>query len=375
MKNLLLFTLFAATLSAGCNSKTVTIFSKKTPLEKYEDKLEDAGLEKTPEGRQWLAASAAALQQPHTVQLPYRQLGNFPSDKPRALGLEFTAKRGERLNFTLEKEATGDFVLYAELYKKDAAGNTQLLLAEDTNTSEFIYDIDETGAYVLKLQPQLFRVGGYNLSIAVGPSLGFPVAGSKASVGSFWGADRDGGKRSHEGIDIFAAKRTPAIAAADGFVAGVRNGGLGGKTVWLRPEGKNFTLYYAHLDEQLVQEGQAVKKGDTVGLVGNTGNAQYTASHLHFGVYGFGGAVDPYPFVAKQVRTASALPAKKLAANIRLLKDYKVNNVVLVKNTVFTPIALHAKGYIAEGPDGNLFQLAASLVQIVKEAPKVIKGA
>jgi murein DD-endopeptidase MepM/ murein hydrolase activator NlpD len=375
MKNLLLFIVLAAVLSTGCSSKNVPFFSKKTPLEKYEEKLEDSGLEKTPEGRQWLAASQSALQHPQTVQLPYRQIGIFPTDKPRALGLQFTAKRGERLMFNLQKETTDNFVLYAELFRQDATGGTQLLLAEDTNTSEFIYDIGETGPYILKLQPQLSRVGSYNLSIAVGPSLSLPVAGNKASIGSFWGADRDGGKRSHEGIDIFAPKRTPAVAAADGFIVGVREGGLGGKTVWLRPEGKAITLYYAHLDEQLVREGQTVKKGDTVGLVGNTGNAQHTPSHLHFGVYGLGGAVDPLPFVSQQVKTAPSLPGKKMAESIRLVKDYKMNNAVIAKNTRFIPIALNAKGYIAEGPDGQLRQLSTSIVQSEKESSKGIKGA
>jgi murein DD-endopeptidase MepM/ murein hydrolase activator NlpD len=65
-------------------------------------------------------------------------------------------------------------------------------------------------------------MGEYTLSVSVGPSLGFPVSGNKASIGSFWGDNRDGGKRSHEGVDIFAAKLTPAIAAADGVVTGVR---------------------------------------------------------------------------------------------------------------------------------------------------------
>ncbi len=69
---------------------------------------------------------------------------------------------------------------------------------------------------------------------------------------------------------------------------------LGGKVVWLRNNKRNLTLYYAHLDSQIVHRGQKVLAGDPVGLIGNTGNARYTPPHLHFGVYRRGrGGVNP----------------------------------------------------------------------------------
>ncbi len=364
--------LLATIIGSSCISTSTNIFSKKTPHEKYEEKLEDSGIEKTPEGRQWLAASEAALESPQLIQLPYRHNGYFPADKPRAVGLQFTAAVGERLSFKLSKKEIINFALYAELFKNDGTGGANLLHAADTAASEFGYDISEPGAYILKLQPQLFGTGSYNLSIDVGPSLGFPVTGMKANVGSFWGADRDGGKRGLEGIDIFAPKRTPAIAAADGYITGVRDGGIGGKTVWLRPANKNYTLYYAHLDEQLVQEGQVVKQGQTIGLVGNTGNAKYTPPHLHFGIYGYGGAVDPYPFVNKQVKTAPVLAEKKPSAFLRLLKDYKESNAA--KNTLLIPVAVNSKGYISELPDGRMIQTSFAMVQTATNPLKKTKS-
>lgn len=374
MKNTIISALLSAVLLTACSSASTNIFSKKTPLEKYEDKLEDDGLEKTPEGRQWLAASKKALAFPVSVQLPYRHRGNFSSLKPQAIGLKFSAKRGEKLSFNLEKNGGADFVLYAELYKLDASGTSSLLQSPDTNVAEFSYDVAETGNYLLKIQPQLFRVGSYDLSITTGPSLGFPVGDKKAYIGSVWGDNRDGGKRSHEGVDIFAPKRTPAVAAADGHIISVREGGIGGKTVWLRPDGQNYTLYYAHLDEQLVQEGQAVKKGDVVGLVGNTGNAKTTPPHLHFGIYGFGGAVDPNPFVNRTVKTAAAVPDKKLANYVRLLKELKEDTVVARKNSLLMPLAVTAKGYIAELPDGRLVQTSFASVQAANEPIKKTKA-
>ncbi len=78
---------------------------------------------------------------------------------------------------------------------------------------------------------------------------------------------------------------------------------MGGKQVWLRDGIFGQSLYYAHLDSILVSGGKRVKTGDTLGLVGNTGNAKTTSPHLHFGIYTTNGAIDPLPFVAIKSRT------------------------------------------------------------------------
>lgn len=370
--------LLIALVGASCGSNTPGIFRKKTLHEKYADKLDKEDLDKTPRGRQWLAAAKEALEEPQAVALPYKQVGYFQLDKPRALGLAFKANRGEKLLFNLTKKTTDNFVVYADLFKQDGT-QTSHILSADTNNSQFSLDIDEAGSYVLRLQPELERTGEYNLSIAIGSSLGFPVAGSKAKTGSFWGASRDGGKRSHEGIDIFAPKLTPAVAGADGVVTGVKEGGIGGKVVWLRPTGKNYTLYYAHLDKQLVHEGQTVKKGETVGLVGNTGNAKHTPSHLHFGIYTVNGPVDPYPFVNPAVKTPTAVPDKSLNNYLRLTKAQKnsMDGQLIQANTILVPLAVTAKGYIAELPDGKKIQTPFTSVQSVKkvEGPAVASEA
>ncbi len=369
MKQTSLFLLLVAFISFSCSSTINKIFNEnKTPHEKYADKIEDSKLDDTPEGRLWLAASKKALEAPHAIQLPYRQNGYFHSDKPRSLGLQFHAKFGEKLTFILTKKLAGAFVLYADLFK---AGDVTAdpLLSVDTGNLQFSFDVEETGNYVLRLQPELFNSGDYSLSISVGPSLGFPVAG-EANIGSFWGADRDGGKRSHEGVDIFAAKGTPAIAAADGYVTGVKEGGIGGKTVWLRPTGKNYTLYYAHLDKQMVAEGQFVKKGETVGLVGNTGNAKTTPPHLHFGLYTFGGAIDPLPFVNRSIKTAPAVPDRNLAGSLKLVKSKKAGSNTIRANTELVPLAVTSRGYIAEVSDGTIMQIGLNEAKLVKPQVK-----
>lgn len=346
---------------ASCSSTSRSIFSKRTPHEQYAEVLDDNDLDKTPEGRQWLAASTMALKDPASVQMPYRQHGFFASDKPRALGLRFTAKRGERLNFAVSKKTP--FVLYADVYRETGM-DPSLIFSADTGAAEFAIDIEEAGTYILRLQPELFRAGEYNLSVSVGPSLNFPVAGSKARTGSFWGDSREGGKRRHEGIDIFAPKRTPVIASADGVVTAVKEGGIGGKVVWLRLLEKNVTLYYAHLDKQLVTDGQMVKKGQTLGLVGNTGNAKHTPSHLHFGIYTSGGPIDPFPFVDKNIQTAPAVTSKNLTNYLRLTKTQKMQTETVQANTLLVPLAVNSKGYITELPNGKIMMASFAMVKV-----------
>jgi murein DD-endopeptidase MepM/ murein hydrolase activator NlpD len=139
----------------------------------------------------------------------------------------------------------------------------------------------------------------------------YPVAGKKSFVGSFWGSVRDGGKRKHEGIDIFARKGTPVVAVANGIVVDAGITPRGGKTVWLRSFNDDFYYYYAHLHEQFVRAGQTVKKGQHLGTVGTTGNAKLTPPHLHFGIYSYSGAINPLPYVKDLQKVSIPVKAKK----------------------------------------------------------------
>jgi peptidoglycan LD-endopeptidase LytH len=353
-------------LGSSCSTTSPGFFSKKTPHEKYAENLDDQDLDKTPQGRQWLAAAKTALETPYAVQLPYRQVGYFQTDKPRALGLKFSANRGERLLFTLNKSAAPNLVVYADLFQQSGS-DVKHLRSSDTEEAAFYLDIEETGSYLLRLQPELGRTGEYSLSIAVGPSIGFPVSGTKAEAGSFWGDSRDGGKRSHEGVDIFAPKGTPAVASADGIITSVNEESVGGKVVRLQPTGKDYYLYYAHLDKQLVKEGQTVKQGDVLGLVGNTGNAKRTPSHLHFGVYVKHGPIDPYPFINKEVRNLPTVPEKSLANYLRLTKSQRMSTQTIIANTVLVPLAVTANGYISESPEGTIFLTPFSAVRSTRQ--------
>lgn len=113
----------------------------------------------------------------------------------------------------------------------------------------------------------------------------FPVKGKDlADIISYFGDPREGGKRRHEGVDITAPRGSAVLAVANGIIDKVKEGGSGGKQVWLKLE-NGWMVYYAHLHAQLVKKGQTVKTGDLIGTVGNTGNAVNAGPHLHFCLY------------------------------------------------------------------------------------------
>ena len=112
----------------------------------------------------------------------------------------------------------------------------------------------------------------------------WPVEGVVVSgFGMRWG-------RMHEGIDITASSGTPIRAAAAGAV--IHAGWLGGYgNLVVVDHGNGLATAYAHASAILVGVGQQVSQGETVSLVGSTGNS--SGPHLHFEVRVNGEAVDP----------------------------------------------------------------------------------
>ncbi len=129
-------------------------------------------------------------------------------------------------------------------------------------------------------------------------SLPVPVEGVAARrIADTFGAPR-GRDRRHEGIDIFAPRGTPVLSSTMGVVVAVREGGLGGRQVWVLGPGRE-RHYYAHLEDwaEGLDVGDRVMPGDRLGSVGDSGNARGTPPHLHYGVYRPGGAYDPLPLL------------------------------------------------------------------------------
>jgi peptidoglycan LD-endopeptidase LytH len=293
-----IFALILLVITAAACKTTTAIFGKRTPHEQYADNLSKAGLQQSAAGAKWFTVANKALTQPLAIALPYQETGYFDAAAPAAAGYRFSARRGDKIAISIVRKPLAGFTLFADLWQ-NTTGNAPNFIAAADSTLQLAQEVKEdSAAYILRLQPELLAGGEYTITIKTGPSLAFPISPKdKPRIISVWGVGRDGGARRHEGIDIAAAKRTPLLACTDGYINSTRENNLGGKVVFLRPNGKEYSLYYAHLDEVLVQEGQRVRQGDTIGLVGNTGNAAHTVPHLHFGIYTYGGAINPLPFV------------------------------------------------------------------------------
>ena len=122
---------------------------------------------------------------------------------------------------------------------------------------------------------------------AVGPTgLLLPVAGVRAEqlVDTFSQARSE--HRVHDAIDIMAPRGTPVLAASDGTVAKLFASERGGLTIYEFDPTSAWVYYYAHLDRYAdgLTEGQALRRGATIGYVGSSGNASPDAPHLHFEV-------------------------------------------------------------------------------------------
>jgi murein DD-endopeptidase MepM/ murein hydrolase activator NlpD len=120
---------------------------------------------------------------------------------------------------------------------------------------------------------------------------------------------RAGGARVHDAIDIMADEGAPVIAATDGTVEKLFfSDGGGGVTAYVRSPDQRWTYYYAHLQGYApgLAEGQKVKRGQLIGRVGHTGNANSQGPHLHFAINQMragekwyqGSPINPYPLLA-----------------------------------------------------------------------------
>jgi len=118
----------------------------------------------------------------------------------------------------------------------------------------------------------------------------------------------------HRAIDLMKPRGTPAVAVVGGTVIKLHSSKRGGTSIYLFDDAQVYCYYYAHLDSYAddLHEGQHVAPGDVLGYVGSTGNAKYTAPHLHFAIYKLwpqkhwwqGTAINPYPKLKQLLQAA-----------------------------------------------------------------------
>ena len=370
--------LFLLLLLTACGKQQVLqgLFSQpRTPHDAYARQLHQAGLDQTALGRDWLAAAAQALRDSLTVALPFEETGIFRADKATAAAYRYAVRNGETIRVTLTLGPGTDAKVFLDAFEL-RPDQLAPVASADTTSLSFSYEAQDNARHLLRVQPELLRDGRYSLRIQRTPSLGFPVRGkTEAAIGSVWGDARDAGARRHEGVDIFAARGTPVVAAADGLITRTGTSPLGGNVVWLADAAHGQHLYYAHLDKQLVAPGQRVRVGDTLGLVGNTGNARTTSPHLHFGIYRAGrGAIDPLPFVRRPDAPPPAPrpgPARlgewvRVQAKSETLRRGPTAQAAIVtalaRHTPLLVLGAQADWYRVRRPDGRLGYVPARAV-------------
>lgn len=107
--------------------------------------------------------------------------------------------------------------------------------------------------------------------------------------------------KDHKGLDFAAEHGTPVYATGDGKVAMAYASGSYGNVVYI-DHGFDFETRYAHLSDFAVKPGDAVKRGQVIGYVGNTGNS--VAPHLHYEILIGGDHVNPINFFQRDLSNA-----------------------------------------------------------------------
>ena len=381
-----------AVWTSGCEQAEQYVDERRpaTPHEAYLMGLHEAGLAGTALSQAWIMEAGEAVRNPQQIDLPFREEGYIAPEQPDAVGYRFRLSRGQTLRVRLQVESESRARVFLDLLRvAESPGDPPRPVAADTTADGLVYEPYRDGEFLVRVQPELLTGGRFTLDLALEPALAFPVAGlSDRAIQSVWGDPRDGGRRSHEGVDIFAPRGTPVVASVAGRVSRANVTGLGGKVVWIRDDSRRRSLYYAHLDSQVVSRGDRVEVGDTLGFVGNTGNARTTPPHLHYGVYYRGqGAVDPAPFLrsyrteALAVRVDRSLYGQWVRVRddgIRLRGGPSRQSPVKAELDEFTPARVLGGArdwYRVALPDGTQGYVAARLTEELSALEPLVASA
>ena len=129
----------------------------------------------------------------------------------------------------------------------------------------------------------------------------FPLQ-SYTKLRKSWYSNRDCGYRKHTGMDIHAKEGTKILSCTDGIVEYIGYESIPGNYVIVRDD-LGYEYHYYHLLEipDFLKQGQSVKAGDTIGLVGNTGNSD--VNHLHITIISPNHLyINPYTFMAAALK-------------------------------------------------------------------------
>ena len=117
----------------------------------------------------------------------------------------------------------------------------------------------------------------------------------------------------HQGNDLLGVKLQPVVAVASGVVTRIDSGSTAGNWIVISHQG-DWESWYMHLNDDTpgtddgslgpsefvaegIEVGAFVEAGQLIGLVGDSGNAEWTTPHTHFEIHHHGAIVNPYPYL------------------------------------------------------------------------------
>ncbi|APG60604.1 M23 family metallopeptidase [Christiangramia salexigens] len=311
----------------------------------------------------WESRIDKALKDSIQIEIPYNETGNF---KPRNFAIysyNTYLLPGEVLQVKIITDSSVTMV-FPELYRFTKTENTyDKIKSGNPEKNQLQHEVVEKGLYKIIIQPEIEANTPFKILIDKNPAYIFPVASGKNSdIGSYWGDIRDGGARLHKGIDIFAEKGTPVIASTKGRIKFTGEKGLGGKQIWLKDNKRGNSLYYAHLDS-IIPDIKKVEPGDTIGFVGNTGNAKFTPPHLHFGIYqNRNGAIDPLGYVYLNEESANEISERESALRLSVLTSKaKFRNKPASNNSKIIKTGKAGEILYVQGKTADWFHIRDSL--------------
>ena len=117
----------------------------------------------------------------------------------------------------------------------------------------------------------------------------------------------------HAGLDFSAPQGTPIYATANGVVRVAGNQGNGYGNHVIINHGYQYSTLYGHMYRIKVRVGQAIKRGEVIGYVGNTGKS--TGPHVHYEVMKGGRHLDPIYFFYNDLTPEQYQQILKIAAS------------------------------------------------------------
>ncbi len=306
MKNKSILPLVVLCLSvlSSCRQELVPeVYRPSSAHDAYLYALEQAGLAESALAVDWKEASRESLNRAIPITPPFQEVFYVDPKEAFSVAYRFEVLRGQRTEIQVDLQGEEPTRIFMDLFRVEGDSPDYWVPVASAPEGEYKLEFEPrlTIPYTIRIQPELLRGGRFTITIRNVPSLEFPVAGADSrDIGSGFGAPREGGRRRHHGVDIFAPRHTYVTAPSDGRVLRAGEQPVGGRTIWIRDEKRNLTLYFAHLQALKVEQNANVKKGDVIGTVGNTGNARTTPPHLHFAIYVRGsGPIDPVHFITK----------------------------------------------------------------------------